>query len=72
MGLRILHVAKYFYPALGGIEQVARDTVDALAREQQIVLCFSGARCDSRQSDRHMPKSECTLTESCQFGRESS
>ena len=44
-------MAKYFYPALGGIEQVARDTVDALAREQQIVLCFSGARCDS--TDKH-------------------
>ena len=27
---RVLHISKYYYPFIGGIEQVARDAVRAL------------------------------------------
>lgn len=39
---RILHISKYYYPFIGGIEQTARDCVNALAGQyEQIVLCFN-------------------------------
>lgn len=38
---RVLHISKYYYPFIGGIEQVARDAVCALqGRFEQKVLCF--------------------------------
>ena len=38
---RVLHISKYYYPFIGGIEQVARDAVRALQGEfEQKVLCF--------------------------------
>lgn len=38
---RVLHISKYYYPFIGGIEQVARDAVRALqGRFEQKVLCF--------------------------------
>ena len=39
---KILHISKYYYPFIGGIEQTARDCVNALAEQyEQIVLCFN-------------------------------
>lgn len=39
---RILHISKYYYPFLGGIEQVARDCVLALKDEyEQKIICFN-------------------------------
>lgn len=40
---KILHISNYFYPAIGGIEQVARDMVGALKDSdvQQKVICFN-------------------------------
>ena len=39
---RILHISKYYYPFIGGVEQVARDAVSALSgRAEQKVLCFN-------------------------------
>ena len=40
---RILHISKYYYPFLGGTEQVARDTVRALlgTGAEQKVICFN-------------------------------
>ena len=38
---RVLHISKYYYPFIGGIEQVARDAVRALQGNfEQKVLCF--------------------------------
>ena len=41
---RILHISKYYYPFLGGTEQVARDVVKALfdtGAEQRVICCLS-------------------------------
>ena len=41
MKKRILHIAKYYYPYVGGIEKVVRDYVNALKDEsEQMVICF--------------------------------
>ncbi|MBR3071705.1 glycosyltransferase [Fibrobacter sp.] len=38
---KVLHISKYYYPFIGGIEQVARDVVRALqGKFEQKVLCF--------------------------------
>ena len=41
--MRILHISKYFPPIRGGIEQVAKDAVDALSDTSERVLCFDGS-----------------------------
>lgn len=39
---KILHVSKYYYPFVGGVEQTARDIVNSLKDEyEQKVLCFN-------------------------------
>lgn len=40
---KILHITKYFYPAIGGIEQVTKDVVDALNEfdVEQKIICFN-------------------------------
>ena len=40
---KILHITKYFYPAIGGIEQVTKDVVDALNEFdiEQKIICFN-------------------------------
>lgn len=39
---RVLHISKYYYPFIGGVEQVARDTVRALqGKFEQKILCFA-------------------------------
>ena len=44
---KILHISKYYYPFLGGTEQVARDCVNALKDEnEQIVFCFNEGKED--------------------------
>lgn len=37
----ILHISKYYYPDLGGIETVAKSTVDGLKDYRNVVICFS-------------------------------
>ena len=48
---RILHISKYYYPFVGGVEQIARDCVSALADSyEQKVICFNheaGERIDT-------------------------
>ncbi len=41
--MKILHISKYYYPFIGGVEQVARDCVHAMRGEDvsQRVLCFN-------------------------------
>lgn len=42
---RILHISKYYYPFAGGVEQVARDCVQALdGKYEQRVICFDHIR----------------------------
>ena len=39
---KILHISKYYYPFIGGIEQTARDCVKALKNEySQKVIAFN-------------------------------
>lgn len=46
---RILHISKYYYPFAGGIEQIARDCVNALKGEhEQIIIAFSENKNDER------------------------
>lgn len=43
--MKILHLSHYYFPHIGGIEQVARDCVNALMGEhEQRVLCFNHVR----------------------------
>ncbi len=40
--MRILHICSYYFPNIGGIEQVARDCVNSLKENnEQRVLCFN-------------------------------
>ena len=44
---RILHISKYYFPFVGGTEQIARDCVDALREEYaQKVICFNEGKDD--------------------------
>lgn len=40
---KILQISKYYYPYIGGVEQVARDVTNALAKEdvEQKIICFN-------------------------------
>ena len=52
---RILHISKYYYPFLGGTEQVARDMVSALlgTGAEQKVICFNEDAGSGEYSTRH-------------------
>ena len=45
---KVLHISKYYYPFIGGVEQVARDCVDSLkGKYEQKVICFNHDKGDS-------------------------
>lgn len=45
--MKLLHISNYYYPHIGGIEQVARDCVNALTDEySQEVICFNHEKGD--------------------------
>ena len=52
---RILHISKYYYPFLGGTEQVARDIVNVLSGTgvEQKVICFNEDATDGTLSCSH-------------------
>lgn len=52
---RILHISKYYYPFLGGTEQVARDIVNALldTGARQKVICFNEDASDDITKTKH-------------------
>ena len=52
---KVLHISKYYYPFLGGTEQVARDMVKALLESgaQQKVICFNEDASDGEINCRH-------------------
>ncbi len=57
---RILHISKYYYPFLGGTEQVARDIVKALigTGAKQKVICFNEDACTDKLVCRHSETKE--------------
>lgn len=44
--MKILHVSNYFYPHIGGIEQVARDCLNSLIGNEQKLVCFNSEKED--------------------------
>ena len=52
---RVLHISKYYYPFLGGTEQVARDMVKALVDTgaKQKVICFNEDASDGKMTCKH-------------------
>lgn len=52
---RVLHISKYYYPFLGGTEQVARDMVNALigTGAEQKVICFNEDATDGQTVCHH-------------------
>ena len=52
---RILHISKYYYPFLGGTEQVARDMVNSLkgTGAKQKVICFNEDANDGKLVCKH-------------------
>ena len=52
---RVLHISKYYYPFLGGTEQVARDMVKVLigTGAKQLVICFNEDASDDHTVCKH-------------------
>lgn len=52
---RVLHISKYYYPFLGGTEQVAHDMVNALigTGAKQKVICFNEDASDGKLTCKH-------------------
>ncbi len=44
--MKILHISKYYYPYLGGVENICKYIVDNSAGHQVAVLCFNEGRRD--------------------------
>ena len=47
--MKILHISNYYYPHIGGIEQVARDFVNSLTDTVQKVFCFNHEKGDKTE-----------------------
>ena len=39
--MKILQISNYIYPHIGGIEQVARDCINAMKDHEQKLICFN-------------------------------
>lgn len=44
--MRILHISKYYYPYIGGVENICKYTVDNSTKHQVSILCFNEGRRD--------------------------
>lgn len=55
--MKILHISNYYSPDIGGIEQVAKDCVRALAAagHEQRLVCFSHAKKDVKETVDGIP-----------------
>lgn len=59
---RVLQIPNYFYPNIGGIEQVSRDIADALSLDstfEQKIICFN----ENAQDDKHICRRSETVHE---------
>ncbi len=45
--MRILHISKYYYPFVGGVENICRYLVDGAQGHEVAVLCFNERRADT-------------------------
>lgn len=45
--MRILHISKYYYPYIGGVENICKYLVDNTLTEEVAVVCFNDKRHDS-------------------------
>lgn len=44
--LRILHISKYYYPYIGGVENICKYLVEGMPRYKRAVVCFNDGRDD--------------------------
>lgn len=44
--MRILHVSKYYYPYIGGVENICKYLVEGMPQHQMAVVCFNEKRKD--------------------------
>ena len=58
--MRILHISKYYYPYLGGVENICKYLVDNMSEHQMAVLCFDEGRKD-KVDDTQTSKVSCPL-----------
>ena len=41
--MRILHISKYYYPYIGGVENICKYIVEGTAGQESAVVCFNEA-----------------------------
>ena len=39
--MRILHISKYYYPYIGGVESICKYLVDGMPQHSRAVVCFN-------------------------------
>ena len=39
--MRILHISKYYYPYIGGVENICKYLVEAMPQHETAVVCFN-------------------------------
>ena len=44
--MKILHVSKYYYPYIGGVENICKYLVEGMSQHQMAVVCFNEKRKD--------------------------
>ena len=42
--MRILHISKYYYPYIGGVENICKYIVEGMPQHATAVVCFSEGR----------------------------
>lgn len=45
--MRILHISKYYYPYIGGVENICKYLVDGMPEYERAVVCFNEAKYDA-------------------------
>ena len=44
--MRVLHISKYYYPYVGGVENICKYLVDGMPQHQMAVVCFNEKKMD--------------------------
>lgn len=45
--MRILHISKYYYPYIGGVENICKYLVEGMPQYERAVVCFNEKRNDA-------------------------